>query len=150
MRELNLAEIEIVSGGETVMPTIVVVGTRFPRGVTTVYPEDYELRGQTAGEYIFAQSYTEVWNDCVAAVGGQVGTGLCADTIQKGLEPSDTPEDSPAQSETFDLECAMAKAQWASEVALSNAAADQNGGIVPGPQVAAERSAAASMAANCY
>jgi hypothetical protein len=51
MRELNLTEIEAVSGGETVMEPIIVVGTR--PGSRSVYAAEWEARGMTAQEYVF-------------------------------------------------------------------------------------------------
>jgi hypothetical protein len=51
MRELNLTEIETVSGGETVMEPIIVVDTR--PGSRSVYAAEWEARGMTAQEYVF-------------------------------------------------------------------------------------------------
>jgi hypothetical protein len=114
MRELNLTEIEAVSGGETVMEPIIVVGRR---------PEPIMME----------HSYGDVWADCQTAVNGGVGTGLCGNTIQAGLASQSglNEADSGDDGREDENECGYLAeaARFAQAAEDASKRADGNGGV---------------------
>jgi predicted acyl esterase len=92
MRELELPEIETVSGGETRMDTVVVRGTRGSEN--SVYPDAWELRGMSAQELIFGQGSGGLLHQA----------GIPAEGVVSDSYSDDEDDDVPEVSNTFDLQ----------------------------------------------
>lgn len=116
MRVLELPEIELVAGGvnwqedESRQETVVVRGSR--------------SNGNTYGLSESNITYGDVMNDCAAAVHGLIGTGLCGNTIQAGLEgfneessSEETQEDSSDEDQEEHNCAALAEAASAAQLA---------------------------------